>query len=166
MINDDWKDNMMSIRMPPVKPLKGKGDKGRQADEEVDLNTNSLFSFLQTVKFTVLSIHRFFMQNCIITYFINSSFMYWGIYTKTLAHHSGCGYVRTWDYLKDRQLKASTFSSLGVLMMGKLLLTFYAANIPTENPFKETAADLRWWSLFNRFFWYLQLAFAKIIRCH
>ena len=62
MINDDWKDNMMSIRMPPVKPLKGKGDKGRQADEEVDLNTNSLFSFLQTVKFTVLSIHLFFMQ--------------------------------------------------------------------------------------------------------
>ena len=62
MINDDWKDNMMSIRMPPVKPLKGKGDKGRQADEEVDLNTNSLFSFLQTVKFTVLSIHRFFLH--------------------------------------------------------------------------------------------------------
>ena len=82
MINDDWKDNMMSIRMPPVKPLKGKGDKGRQADEEVDLNTNSLFSFLQTVKFTVL-FTVFFMQNCIITYFINSSFMYWGIYTKT-----------------------------------------------------------------------------------
>ena len=62
MINDDWKDNMMSIRMPPVKPLKGKGDKGRQADEEVDLNTNSLFSFLQTVKFTVLSAHRFFFH--------------------------------------------------------------------------------------------------------
>ena len=96
MINDDWKDNMMSIRMPPVKPLKGKGDKGRQADEEVDLNTNSLFSFLQTVKFTVLSIRRFFfMQNCIITYFINSLFMYWGIYTKTFTHHSGSGYVRT-----------------------------------------------------------------------
>ena len=30
----------------PVKPLKGKGDKGGQADEQLHLNINSLLTFI------------------------------------------------------------------------------------------------------------------------
>ena len=146
MINDDWKDNMMSIRMPPVKPLKGKGDKGRQADEEVDLNTNSLFSFLQTVKFTVLSIHRSFHAQLYNTYFINSSFSVLGHLYKNVSSPQ-----RLWICADMRLSEGPSIEGIHLFFswcpgyMGKLipLLTFYAANIPTENPFKETAADLR-----------------------
>ena len=148
MINDDWKDNMMSIRMPPVKPLKGKGDKGRQADEEVDLNTNSLFSFLQTAKFTVSSIHRVFHAK-----------LYNNLFHQFIVHVLGHLYKnvslpqRLWICADMRLSEGPSIEGNHLFfswcpdngetdpVVDFLVKSFYAANIPTENPLKETACS-------------------------